>query len=137
MVHLGKISKNSILKSKTLRTGLAIYMTGRSPYWFIRYRDPLAKKYVTRSSKETTRLEATEVAYEFADTYRSKANTAHAAKKETSFEHYAKKLIAVQKGQSRWSDGDNKLLNRPKDGLIFYFGKDDVSKITTGKGLQP
>ncbi|MEP2151684.1 MAG: phage integrase SAM-like domain-containing protein [Roseobacter sp.] len=125
-------SKNSIKKIKHLRKGLAIYMTGRSPYWFIRYRDPVAKKYVTKSSKETTRLEAAEVAYEFVDTFRSKINTAHAVKKATSFEHYAKKLISYQKGQSKWSHGDNKLINRPKDGLIFYFGKYDVSKITTG-----
>ncbi|KAE9625089.1 site-specific integrase [Parasedimentitalea maritima] len=69
---------------------------------------------------------------EFADTYRSKVNSDHAKKKATSFEHYAKKLMAHQKGQSKWSDGDNKLINRSKDGLIHYFGKYDVSKITTG-----
>ncbi|MCD9147940.1 phage integrase SAM-like domain-containing protein [Pseudophaeobacter flagellatus] len=55
-----------------------------------------------------------------------------ASQMSDSFEHYAKKLIAMQKGQSKWSDGDNKLLNRSKDGLICYFGKHDVTKITTG-----
>ena len=40
--------------------------------------------------------------------------------------------MAIQKGQSKWSDGDNKLLNRTKDGLICYFGTHDVTKITTG-----
>ncbi len=127
-----KVSKNRILKSKQLRKGLAIILTARSPYWLIRLRDPIAGKYVHRSSKETSRLEAMEVAYEFADSYRSKANSDHAKVKATSFEHYAKKLMAMQKGQSKWSDGDNKLLNRSKDGLIVYFGKHDVSKITTG-----
>ena len=73
-----------------------------------------------------------EVAYEFADSFRSKANSDHAKVKATSFEHYAKKLMAMQKGQSKWSEGDNKLLNRSKDGLICYFGKHDVTKITTG-----
>lgn len=73
-----------------------------------------------------------EVAHEFADSYRSKANSEHAKTKTTSFEHYAKKLMAMQKGQSKWSEGDNKLLNRSKDGLICYFGKHDVTKITTG-----
>lgn len=72
------------------------------------------------------------MAYEFADTYHSKANSDHAQKKTTSFEHYAKKLMTVQKGKSKWSDGDNKLLNRSKDGLICYFGKYDVTKINTG-----
>ena len=73
-----------------------------------------------------------EVAYEFADSFRSKANSEHAKIKTTSFEHYAKKLMAMRKGQSKWSEGDNKLLNRSKDGLICYFGKHDVTKITTG-----
>ncbi|MDO6591647.1 hypothetical protein Q4539_15475, partial [Yoonia sp. 1_MG-2023] len=40
--------------------------------------------------------------------------------------------MAAQKGKSKWSDGDGKLLNRQKDGLIIYFGKHDVTKITTG-----
>lgn len=129
---MAKVSKNRILKSKQLRKGLAIILTARSPYWLIRLRDPIAGKYVHRSSKETSRLEAMEVAYEFADSYASKANSEHAKSKATSFEHYAKKLMAMQKGQSKWSEDDNKLLNRPQDGLICYFGKHDVTKLTTG-----
>lgn len=72
------------------------------------------------------------MAYEFADTYHSQTNTKYAANKKTSFERYAKKLMAYQEGASKWSSGDSKLLNRPKDGLIYYFGKYDVSKVTTG-----
>jgi hypothetical protein len=74
-------------------------------------------------------VEARDAAYEFADSFHSKANSDHAVRKATSFGHYAKQLIVMQKGQS---NGDSKLLNRPKDGLIYYFGKHDVSKITTG-----
>lgn len=107
-------------------------LTARSPYWLIRYRDPIAGKYVHRSSRETSRLEAIEVADEFVASYVSKINSDHARKKETSFEHYAKRLIGMQKGKSRWSSDDAKRLNRPKDGLISYFGKHDVRKITTG-----
>ncbi len=129
---MSKDSKNKILKTKALRQGLAIYKTARSPFWYVRLRDPIARSYVVRSTKETSRIEAMEVAGEFAESYHSQANSDHAAKKATSFEHYAKKLMAFQKGKSKWSDGDNKLLNRSKDGLIVYFGKHDVSKITTG-----
>ncbi len=125
-------SKNRILKNKPLRKGLAILLTARSPFWLIRLWDPVAQKYVHRSSKEISRVEAREAAFEFADNFHSKANSDHAKKKATSFEHYAKKLMAMQKGQSKWSEGDNKLLNRSKDGLICYFGKHDVAKITTG-----
>jgi integrase-like protein len=127
-----KKSVDSVRSIKTLRRGLSIYKTGRSPYWYIRLRDPVGGKYVVRSTKETSRLEAIETAYEFADSYRSKANSELAQKKATSFEHYAKLLIASQKNKSKLSDGDKKLLNRPKDGLINYFGKYDVTKITGG-----
>ncbi|WP_170787067.1 tyrosine-type recombinase/integrase [Ruegeria lacuscaerulensis] len=129
---MAKDSKNRILKIKHLRKGLAILMYARSPYWYVRLRDPIKGGYVLRSTKETSRVEAREAAEEFADTFRSKANSDHAKKKATSFEYYAKKLMSVQEGKSKWSHGDNKLLNRSKDGLICYFGKYDVSKITTG-----
>ena len=125
-------SIDSIKSLKQLRKGLAIYKTGRSPFWYIRLRDPVAGKYVVRSSRERSRLEAAETAYEFADNFRSKANNEFAQKKSTSFEHYAKLLISAQKGKSKWSDGDSKLLNRQNDGLINYFGKHDVTKITPG-----
>lgn len=127
-----KKSIDSVVSQKHLRKGLAIYKTGRSSFWNIRLRDPLLAKYVVRSSKEKTQFEATRAAYEFADGYRSKAHDDFAQTKATSFEHYAKMLMAEQKGRSRWSDGDSKLLNRPKDGIIFYFGKYDVTKINTG-----
>jgi len=128
---LTKESKNRVIKKKLLRKGLAILLTGRSPYWLIRLWDPVARKYIHRSCKETSRVEARDAAYEFADSFHSKADSDHAVRKATSFEHYAKQLMVMQKGQSKWSDGDNKLLNRAKDGLIYYFGKHDVTKTTT------
>lgn len=113
-----KKSIDSIVSQKQLRKGLAIYKTGRSPFWYLRLRDPLLSKYVVRSTKETTRLEAIKSAEEFADSYRSRAGGPFALTKSTSFEHYAKVLMAAQKGKSKWLEGDNKLLNRSKDGLI-------------------
>tara|TARA_B110000285_G_scaffold219780_1_gene270744 strand:- start:1069 stop:1620 length:552 start_codon:yes stop_codon:yes gene_type:complete len=127
-----KKSIDSIQSIKHLRKGLAIYKTGRSPFWYIRLRDSLAGRYVTRSSKEKSRLDAIETAYEFADNFLSKANCEFAQKKSMSFGHYAKLLMASQKGKSKWSDGDSKLLNRQNDGLIIYFGKHDVTKFTNG-----
>lgn len=127
-----KKSINSIKSKKHLRKGLMIYKTGRSPFWNIRLRDPLLGKYISRSSKETSRLDAIDAAYEFADSYRSKANSDFAHTKAVSFEHYAKMLMAAQESKSKWAHGDNKLLNRPKDGLINYFGKYDVTKISAG-----
>ncbi|MDE4140001.1 integrase [Phaeobacter gallaeciensis] len=129
-------SQNHISKLKHIRSGLAIYQTGRSPYWYVRLWDPVAKKYVRRSSKETSRIEATEAAVEFADSYRKKVDPSMAAAKDRSFETYARKLDAFNKakgGNERsYSDG-HKILFREGDGLISYFGKYDVGKITAGE----
>ena len=59
-------SKNSKKTIKHLRRGLSIYKTGRSPFWHARIYDAVMKKYVVRSTKETNRIEAAEVAEEIA-----------------------------------------------------------------------
>lgn len=122
---------NSIQAKKLLREGLAIFKTGRSPYWYIRLRDPYSQKYVTRSSKETSRVEAVAAANEFAASYFLNLNTDLATSKTTSFEHYAKLLLDVQASKTKWPDSDRKLLHRQKDGILMHFGPYDVTKITT------
>nr|WP_323778488.1 phage integrase SAM-like domain-containing protein [Amylibacter sp.] len=129
---MAKLSKNRITKIKKLRKGLAIYKTPRSPFWYIRLRDSVTKKYVTRSSTETAQLEAMRVAHEFAGSHLSNVDSKYAAEKLESFEHFAKILIRAQMGKSQTADGDRKLLNRSVDGIISYFGKYQVSKINTG-----
>ena len=49
-----------------VHSGIAIYKTHASPYWYARIRDPQARKYVVRSTKETSRLKARNVAEELA-----------------------------------------------------------------------
>ena len=127
----GKTNKNQTTGLKTLRRGLAIYRTGRSPFWHVRLYDSLTGKYVKRSTKETSRIEAIAAAYEFADSYRSKSDSEYAKKKNTSFEYYANRLIEIQ-ANDKYPENDNWMLNRPDDGIISYFGKYDVSKINTG-----
>ena len=77
---------------KKIRRGLSIYRTGRSPFWHAWIYDPVKKKYVVRSTKETNRIEAIEVAEEILETYKSKQNSSHATSKDRSFEYYAKLL---------------------------------------------
>jgi len=126
-------SKSKTTSQKNIRKGLAIYKTGQSIYWFLRLWDPLTKKYVRRTTKETVRIEAVEAAIEFADNYKSGGHPVHAVKKATSFERYAKQLIQMQAlSGGKWSSDNAKLLNRSGDGLIAYFGKWDVTKINTG-----
>ena len=131
-------SQNSKKTIKHLRRGLSIYKTGRSPFWHVRIYDAVKKKYVVRSTKETNRIEAAEVAEEIVETYKKKQNSAHAVSKDRSFEHYAKLLSEITKQKARstrnkyaFSD-QSKILFREKDGLVSYFGKHDVGKITPG-----
>ena len=131
-------SLNSKKTIKHLRRGLSIYKTGRSPFWHARIYDAVEKKYVVRSTKETTRIEAAEAAEEILDTYKKKQNTAHAVSRERSFEHYAKLLSEVTKQKARSSrnkyafSDQAKILFREVDGLVSYFGKYDLGKITPG-----
>ena len=131
-------SQNSKKTIKHLRRGLSIYKTGRSPFWHARIYDAVKKKYVVRSTKETNRIEATEVAEEIVETYKKKQNSAHAVSKDRSFEHYAKMLSEITKQTAKASrnkyafSDQSKILFREKDGLVSYFGKHDVGKITSG-----
>ena len=131
-------SQNSKKAIKHLRRGLSIYRTGRSPFWHARIYDAVKKSYVVRSTKETNRIEAAEVAEEIVETYKKKQNSAYAVTKERSFEHYARLLSEMTKQTARSSrkkyafSDQAKILFRETDGLISYFGKYDVSKITPG-----
>ena len=131
-------SLNSKKLIKHLRRGLSIYKTGRSPFWHVRIYDAVKKKYVVRSTKETKRIEAADVAEEILETFKSKQNSAHAVSRDRSFEHYGKLLaeITLQKSKStrnKYASKDQaKILFRETDGLISYFGKYDVGKITSG-----
>jgi hypothetical protein len=129
------VSKNQVSKLKQIKQGLAIYQTGRSPYWHVRLWDTIAKKYVRRSTKETSRIEATDAAIEFANSHRKNVDPSLAPIKDRSFEAFALKFDGFNKaknGNARsYADG-RKILYREGDGLISYFGKMDVSKITSG-----
>jgi integrase len=124
-------SPNKMTSIRQLRKGLAIYKTGRSPFWMMRLRDPFEGRYVVRSTKEESRIEAMAAANEYADSFFKKANGDLALKKVTSFEYYGNQLLAGQSAKAKVHDSDRKLLYRQKDGIIRYFGDYDVSKITT------
>jgi integrase len=124
-------SPNRILAIRHIRKGLAILKTGRSPYWFVRLRDPTEGKYISRSTKEESRIEAMAAANEFADAFFKRVNSDQARKATTSFEYYATQMLGMQKPSAKTHDSDRKLLYRQKDGIVRHFGDHDVSKITT------
>ena len=53
-------------KIEPLSRGVAIYRTFASPNWLARIWDPRAARYVVRSTKETGKLKARQVAQEIA-----------------------------------------------------------------------
>lgn len=124
-------SPNKMTSIRQLRKGLSIYKTGRSPFWMVRLRDPFEGKYVVRSTKEQSRIEAVAAANEFADSFFRRVNGDLARKQVTSFEHYANQLLKSQSVKAKSHDSDRKLLYRQKDGIIRHFGDYDVAKITT------
>ena len=93
---------NSNKTIKKIRRGLSIYRTCRSPFWHARIYDPVKKKYVVRSTRDTNRIEAIKVAEEILEIYKSKQNSSHATSKDRSFEYYAKLLadLNVEKSKS-------------------------------------
>lgn len=97
----------------------------------LRLRDPFEGRYVVRSTKEESRVEAIAAANEYAESFFKKANGDLARKKVTSFEYYADQMLAMQKPSAKIHDSDRKLLYRQKDGIIRHFGDYDVTKITT------
>ena len=77
----------SLNKKKTvkhLRRGLSIYKTGRSPFWHARTYDSLTKRYVVRSTKESNRLAAADVAEEILADLKAKRDTKHAVAKDSA-----------------------------------------------------
>lgn len=101
-------SKNLVSKLKHIESGLAVYQTGRSPFYHARLWT-LSKKYVRRPSKEASRFQAGEAALEFADGYGKNGEPVLAVAKDGSFETYARTFDAVNKaknGNARsYSDG--------------------------------
>ena len=75
-----------------IRRGLAIYKRLSSPYYSVRMLDSRTKKYVVRSTKETTRINARTAAEEQYETFLN-ANTVQVVPKNYTFEHFAERLI--------------------------------------------
>lgn len=124
---------------KTIHKGVAIYKTDRSPFWFARVWNPFTKKYVVRSTKETSRIEARDAALElFSSLSKSKFQNLN-SKAPAAFATYADRLLREVQQRTKsnprsyvYSD-TKKILFRKNDGLVAYFGRMDVADITTGR----
>jgi hypothetical protein len=120
-----------------IRRGLHIYKVLASPFWRVRIRDPRNGKYIVRSTKEESKLEARKVAEEVFHSLFSKG-VLNIVPREQTFEFFAEQVIKeahhdVIAGNRR--DGyvaNTKFpLFHKQWGLIAEFGKKDVSELAT------
>lgn len=99
---MAKKSKNSLDgEIITIQRGLAIYKVHASPFWQARVRDPRIGRYVVRSTEETSRIKAKQVAREIAFDL---LGTEKRVEREYSFRYYASRLMA--KGERLVSNGE-------------------------------
>ena len=121
---------------KTVRRGVSLYKVGASPYWYVRIWNSSTAKYIVRSTKETSRIVAAEVAEELYSDLKQKKFLDDIPRAKT-FIFFAEKLINQQRrlaGKTRsvaFASDDEKLLKRKNDGIIDYFYKRDISLIRT------
>jgi hypothetical protein len=121
---------------KTVRRGVSLYKVGASPYWYARIWNSSTAKYIVRSTKETSRIVAAEVAEELYSDLKQKKFLDDVPRAKT-FIFFAEKLINQQRrlaGKTRsvaFASDDEKLLKRKNDGIIDYFYKRDISLIRT------
>jgi hypothetical protein len=124
--------KGEIIK---IARGVAIYQTHASPFYFARLLDPGTKKYIVRSTKETSRVKARQAAEELAEDIRR--NNPPVPEK-FSFRHYAQRMIV--RGETLVASGErNKnyirttkhFVNKDDWGLIRHFGNRDVRELKT------
>lgn len=132
------ISRHRLTAKHKIWHGLSIYQTGASPYWFARFWDRAAKRYVVRSTKETLKRDAilaaeTMVKKDALTAPPRAVEVIIAIDPKDTFAHWAEAAMAVNraKGKKFALRDDLKLLNRPDNGLLEYFGPRDISTITS------
>lgn len=120
-----------------IRRGLHIYKVHASPFWRVRIRDPRNGKYIVRSTKEESKLEARKVAEEVFNNLFSKG-VLNLVPREYTFEYFAEQVIKeahhdVIAGNRREGYVANTKfpLFHKQWGLIAEFGKRDVRELAT------
>ena len=117
---------------KKVRQGLSIYKTGQSQYYFARIWLSKEKRYTVKTTKETSRIDALEVAEEIFEKLKQ-----NKVSESRTFNHFSKILMKYQKSLSgktrseRFAKDDEKIILRENDGLNAYFGNRDINEITT------
>ena len=118
-----------------IHRGLAIYKTHASPYWNARILDSNAKKYIVRSTKETSRLAARQVAEELESDLKRRQPV---VPREYTFKYFATRFI--EKGRRLTGTGERNanyirtaqlFLDNDEWGLMKTFAGKDVRELKT------
>ena len=124
--------KGKIVK---IRRGVAIYQTHAGPYYYARILDPKTGKYKVRSTKETSRLAARQVAEELAYEMRRKDRP---AEPEFGFKYYAQRYVEKAKRQAARGERNANYvrtatvaLDNDDWGLVRHFATRDVRELKT------
>jgi hypothetical protein len=135
-MSMSKASRNTLDgEIITISRGLAIYKVKASPFWQVRIRDPRIKRYIVRSTKEKSRIQARAAAREMA--YELLGNEKR-VEREFTFRYYASRLIA--KGERMIALGERNAnyvrttrlcINNPEWGLEKAFHLRDVRELKT------
>ena len=131
-------TRNQIKETIKLQTGLHLYKTGQSKFWYVRILVPKTKKRISRSTQETSRIEAKKVAYEIYQDFMTKPVRYTNIAIPNAFRVYVEKLVDKQRRQvesgeksDRYLTDDLKIINREDDGLLSYFADYPIDEITT------
>lgn len=122
-------------KITAVTKGVSIYKTHASPYYQARIYDRRTQKYVVRSTKETSKIEARKAAEELAESFLAKQPVTPI---DFTFETYAQrylsysqKLVAAGLRNSNYVRTTQWCLSQSEWGLLAWFGHKDVRKIQT------
>ena len=102
---------------KKVRQGLSIYKTGQSQYYFARIWLSKEKRYIVKTTKETSRPDALEVAEEIFEKLKQ-----NKVSESRTFNHFSKILMKYQISLSgktrseRFARDDEKIILRENDG---------------------
>ena len=122
-------------KAVAIFRGVSIYKVENSRFWYVRIRDREKKRYIVKSTSETSQIEARKVAQDLAVSLLANQQP---VEKEFIFSSFAIRMIRNEQVAAKKGDRSigsfkamNWCLNNPKWGLIKKFGKKDVREITT------
>ena len=130
------MSRNAKTHLKTIRKGVSIYKTDSSPFWYSRIWVNSKNKYMVRSTKEVSRIDAIEALEEIIMKLKESTDLSKFASK-MMFSHFAESLMKQQSAMSgktrslRFAKDDESIIQREGDGLIAYFGGRNINDITT------